>query len=107
MKKILKYQLLINKWKQAGIKYLTNMKTFLEYSNDMKDVYPNINYYNPEKKNLRASIVFDDSICNSYRGIHQKQKVTCFPCFHPTIIFAIQKKYQFKGKILFNYENFK
>ena len=50
MKKTLKYQLLTNKWKQAGIKYLTNMKTFLEYSYDKKNVYPNINYYNPEKK---------------------------------------------------------
>ena len=56
MKKTLKYQLLTNKWKQAGIKYLTNMKTFLEYSYDIKDVYPNMNYYNPEKKILEYQL---------------------------------------------------
>ena len=31
----------------------------MEYSNDIKDVYKNIEYYNP-RKNRKVLIVFDD-----------------------------------------------
>ena len=36
-----KYQLLINKWESAGLKYLNDLKAFIEYSNDMNDIYKN------------------------------------------------------------------
>ena len=35
----------------------------MEYSNDMQDVYKNIEEYNPEKK-LKVLIVFDDMIAD-------------------------------------------
>ena len=36
-------------------------KAFIEYSNDMRDVYKNIDEYNADKKR-KISIVFDDMI---------------------------------------------
>ena len=33
-----KYQLLINKRKSIGLKYLNDSKAFIEYSNDMEDI---------------------------------------------------------------------
>ena len=40
-----KYQFLINKREQAGLKNLNDPKAFIEYSNDMDDVFDNINKY--------------------------------------------------------------
>ena len=40
-----KYQFLINKREQAGIKNLNNPHAFIEYSNDMGDVFDNIDKY--------------------------------------------------------------
>ena len=37
-----KYQLLIQKLEDAGIKYLNDPKTFIEYANTMDDAYDNI-----------------------------------------------------------------
>ena len=34
----------------AGLKYLNDSKTFIEYSNEMDDIYKNIEEYNPNKK---------------------------------------------------------
>ena len=45
-----KYQLLINKRKNARLKHLNDSKGFIEYSNDMNDIYKNIEEYYPNKK---------------------------------------------------------
>ena len=37
--------------------------TFIEYSNNMQDVYKNIEEYNPDKKH-KVLIVFDDMIAD-------------------------------------------
>ena len=37
-----KYQLLINKRESTSLKYLNDSKAFIEYSNDMDDIYKNI-----------------------------------------------------------------
>ena len=37
-----KYQFLINKRESTGLKQLNDPKAFIEYSNDMEDVYKNI-----------------------------------------------------------------
>ena len=44
-----KYQYLINKREQAGIKNLNDLHAFIEYSNDMNDVLQDINNYNKNK----------------------------------------------------------
>ena len=46
-----KYQYLINKRKSVRLKHLNDTKAFMEYSNNMRDVYKNINNYNPNKEN--------------------------------------------------------
>ena len=44
-----KYQYLINKREQTGIKNLNNLHAFIEYSNDMNDVLEDINNYNKNR----------------------------------------------------------
>ena len=58
-----KYQLLINKRECAGLKYFNDWKAFIEYSNDMDDVYKNIKQYNPNKKR-KLLIAFRDMIAD-------------------------------------------
>ena len=58
-----KYQYLINKREGVGINHFKDPKAFIEYSNDMHDVYKNIDDYNPDKEN-KILIVFDDMIAD-------------------------------------------
>ena len=58
-----KYQFLIKKRENAGIKHLNNPSAFTEYSNTMNDVYNNINDYNLKRKR-KILIVFDDMIAD-------------------------------------------
>ena len=58
-----KYQYLINKREGVGINHFNDPKAFIEYSNDMQDVYKNIDEYNPDKEN-KILIVFDVMIAN-------------------------------------------
>ena len=44
-----KYQILMNKREGAGLKYYNDPKAFIENSNNVQDVYKNINYYNLNK----------------------------------------------------------
>ena len=53
-----KYQYLINKREGVGIDHFNDPKAFIEYSNDMRDVYKNIDEYKPDKEN-KILIVFD------------------------------------------------
>ena len=46
----LKYQFLIKKRENAGIKHLNDSKAFVEHSNTMDDIYNNIDDYNPSRK---------------------------------------------------------
>ena len=58
-----KYQYLINKREGVGINHFNDPKAFIEYSNDMHDVYKNIDDYNPDKEN-KILIVFEDMIAD-------------------------------------------
>ena len=58
-----KYEYLIKKREDAGIKHLNNPNAFIECSNTMDDVYENINDYNPIRKRKKI-IVFDDMIAD-------------------------------------------
>ena len=58
-----KYRYLINKREGVGIDHLNNPKAFIDYSNDMLDVYKNIDDYNADKEN-KILIVFDDLIAD-------------------------------------------
>ena len=58
-----KYQYLINKREKVGINHFSDPKAFMEYFNDMQDVYKNIEDYNPIKKR-KVLIIFDDMIAD-------------------------------------------
>ena len=45
-----KYEFLIKKCEDAGIKHLNDSKAFIECSNTMDDVYESIDEYNPTRK---------------------------------------------------------
>ena len=62
------YQYLINKREGLAIDHVNDLKAFIEYSNDMYDVYKNIDEYNPNKDN-KIFIVFHDMIADM---IHNK-----------------------------------
>ena len=60
---------MINKREGVGINHFNDSKAFIEYSNDIHDVYKNIDEYNPDKEN-KILIVFDDMIADM---IHNKE----------------------------------
>ena len=53
-----KYEFLIKKRQNAGIKHFNHPNAFMECSNTMDDVYENIDDYNPNKQR-KILIVFD------------------------------------------------
>ena len=59
-----KYEYLINKRKPAGIKNLDIPYIYIEYSDDMNDVYDDISSYN-KKRDKKVLIVFDDMIADT------------------------------------------
>ena len=62
-----KYQYLINKREQVGIKNLNYPYAFMEYFNDMNDVLENINNYN-KNRDKKVLIIFDDMIADIMRS---------------------------------------
>ena len=54
-----KYQFLINKRESIGLKHFNDPKAFIEYSNDMQNVYKNIEEYSTDKE-PKLLLVFDD-----------------------------------------------
>ena len=62
-----KYQFLINKRENAGLKHFNDSKAFIEYSNDMHDIYENIEEYNRSKIRKILIVFYDmiaDMLCN-------------------------------------------
>ena len=62
-----KYNYLINIRGQAGLKSLNDSKAFIEYSDDMGDVFDNINNYN-KNRDKKVLIIFDDMIADIMRS---------------------------------------
>ena len=58
-----KYQYLINKHEKVGLKHYDDPKVFIEYSNNMQDVYKNIEEYSLGKKR-KVLIAFDGIIAD-------------------------------------------
>ena len=46
----IKYQFLIKSQESTGLKHVNDSKSFIEYSNDMDDIYKYFEEYNPNKK---------------------------------------------------------
>ena len=64
-----KYQYLIGKKEGIGIDHFNDPKAFIEYWNDIRDVYKDIDEYNPDKEN-KILIAFDDMIADM---VHNKK----------------------------------
>ena len=58
-----KYQYLINIRESVGLQHFNDPKPFIEYSDDMHDVYKNIDEYNIDIER-KVLIVFDDMIAD-------------------------------------------
>ena len=58
-----KYEYLIKKREDVGIKHVNNLNVFIECSNTMDDVYENIDDYNRSRRR-NILIVFDDMIAD-------------------------------------------
>ena len=58
-----KYQLLINICEGVGLNEYNDSKAFIEYWNDMDDIYENIEEYSHDKER-KILIVFDDIIAD-------------------------------------------
>ena len=76
-----KYEILIKKRENAGIKYLNDPNAFIECSNTMDEVYEDINDYNPRRKR-KILIVFDDMIAdimtnNEFKAIIKELFIRC------------------------------
>ena len=70
-----KYQYLINKREQAGIKNLNDPHAFIEYLSDMNDVLDDINNYN-KNRDKKVLIISDDMIADIMRSEKFKAIVT-------------------------------
>ena len=53
----------LKKRESIGLKHFNDPKVFIEYSNDMHDVYKIIDHYNPDKE-TKILIVFHDMIAD-------------------------------------------
>ena len=96
-----KYEYLIKKREDAGIKHLNNPKAFVECSNTMDDVYENINDYNPSRKR-KILIVFDDMIADimtnkRFQAIIKELFIRCrklnISLVFITVLFFCSKRY--------------
>ena len=76
-----KYESLIKKRQDVGIKYCNDPNAFIECSNRMDDVYQNIDDYNPSRKR-KILVLFDDMIADimtnkKFRTIIEELFIRC------------------------------
>ena len=91
-----KYEFLINKREQAGIKNLNDPHAFIEYSNDMDDVLDDINNNN-KNRDKKVLIVFDDMIADIMSSKNFKAIIKVFiRCrkLNISIEYTLRKKIQ-------------
>ena len=62
-----KYKFLIKKLEDVGTKHFNDSKAYIEYSNNIADIYKNIEGYNPNKKR-KIVIVFDEMIADMLKN---------------------------------------
>ena len=105
-----KYQFLIEKRENAGIKHLNDLKAFIECSNTIDDVYEDIDGYNPTRKR-KILIVFVDMIADimsnkKYRYVLKELFIRCrklnISLIYHSILFSCSKICQIKFNLLFD-----
>ena len=80
-----KYKFLINQRENVDLRNFNDSKAFIEYSNEMCDIYKNIKEYNPNKKHkfMRGREL---NICNAFIArpcfaVPEYTRLNCKHCF--------------------------
>ena len=104
-----KYQLLNNKREKTWLKHFINPKRSVEYSDDMQDVYKNIEGYNIGKKR-EILIVFDDMIADMINNKKINPVVTeCFTRsrkLNISVVFITQSYFKVPKEVRLNTTHF-
>ena len=104
-----KYQYLINISEKLGLKRFHDPKAFIEYSNDMHDVYKNIGDYNPDKEN-KILIVFNDLIADMIHNKELNSIVTEFFIrerkLNISLVFVTQSYFKVPKDVMLNTSHF-
>ena len=92
-----KYQYLINKREQAGIKNLNDPHAFIEYSSDMNGVLDDINNYN-KNRDKKVLMIFDDMIADimrseKFKAIVKERFIRCRK-LNISIVFIMQSYFR-------------
>ena len=100
-----KYKLLIKKRKDARIKNLNDPTAFIQYSNNMDDVYNNIDDYNSKRKR-KVWIVFDDMIADimnnkRFQAIIKELFIRCRK-LNISLLFITQSYFSVQNKVRLN-----
>ena len=105
-----KHQLLINKRESTGLKNFNDSKAFIEYLNDMDEIYKSIEEHNSKKKR-KILIVFDDVIADMLSNkklnlivnefVIGDRKLNIFLVFITQSYFAIPKYIRLNSKHYF------
>ena len=104
-----KYQYLINKREKLDLNHYDDPNVFTEYSNDMQDVYKNIEDYNP-RKNRKILIVFDDMIADMINNKKLNPIVTELFIrarkFNISVVFITQSYFKVPKDVRLNFTHF-
>ena len=104
-----KYQYLINKRRKIGLNRFNYPKAFIKYSNDMQDVYKNIEEYNTDK-NRKILIVFDDMIADMINNKKLNSIITELFIrgrkLNISLVFITQSYFKVPKDVRLNYTHF-
>ena len=104
-----KYQFLIKKREDAGIKHVNNPNAFIVCSNTMDDVYEDIDNYNP-KRDKKVLIVFDDMIADimtnkKFQAIIKELFIRCRK-LNISLVFITQSYFSVPKDVRLNSTNY-
>ena len=95
-----KYQLVINKREKVGINFNNDPTAFIEHSNSMDDIFPQIEDYNKKRKR-KVLIIFDEMIAHVMSDKKAQQilkdvfircrKLNISLCFLTQLYFSVPK----------------
>ena len=104
-----KYQFLINKRESTGLDHFNDPNAFIEYSNDMQDVYKNIDEYNADKEH-KILKVFDDMIADMVNNKKPNSIVTKFFIggrkLNISLVLITQSYFKLPKVVRLNYTHF-
>ena len=94
-----KYEFLIKKPENAGIKYFNDPNAFIECLNTMDDIYENNDDYNPNRQRKKI-IAFDDMIADImsdkiFQAIIKELFIRCIRCRKLNISLVFITQYYF------------